>query len=196
MPAAAQFGDLGVAGDAAVGGDDEREPLVDGAQDERPRQAVPGGAVADFDLHGVRRQERTQRAVEDGGAGQAVDVEVAVDEDALALLDGLREARGRAVDVGKIGRRVESFGARVDQRVPRRSAALREQDGDGARTAERGSNRLNEVRVRRERQAATPSCRGAGIASRPSPEFRPCRTCAPTSRGTACRCTTTSTCRR
>jgi len=96
-----EFSDLFSIRDAAIDGDYQVELLLDRAQHERLGQAVTVRAFAHLDLDRVSGQERTQCAVEDGGAGQSVRVEVPVDEDALLALECLLQPIDGTVHVGQ-----------------------------------------------------------------------------------------------
>ena len=136
--------DLGVVGDAAVGGDYQAESLLDGAEDERARDAVTVRPVPDVHLQRVLREERAKTAIEDGRPGQPIDVEVAVDEDPLPGLDRLHDAADGALHVGEQKRGMEASDVGIDQGLPRGAAALGEENGEWTGTAERRTDRINE----------------------------------------------------
>ena len=125
--------DLRERGGAAIDGDKQPGPVLLHAT----LDAVLAEAVAL--LHPEReerfhlRAEAAQDAPEQGAGGDAVDVVVAEDDDALLRGDGLENAVGGAAQVGEQERIAERLQARLEEGADllgRAVAALPEQRGD------------------------------------------------------------------
>lgn len=114
--APAGLGDLRVARGAAVHGDDEAAASSFGRVDGPQRQAVALLEAARNVRHGVHA-ESPERERQDRQAGEPVGVEVAEDEDALALRPRPRDAPAKHAGIWQEAGIVEDVLRRGDERV-------------------------------------------------------------------------------
>ena len=159
------------AADAAVDRDDQRHALGVQPIDRRRLQAVAVAQPLGDEVDDVAA-EHLERAPQDHGRRDAVDVVVAVDGDALLARERLLEALDRAVHVGEPERIVELIERRVQE--PRRVARDR-------RSPRRHSSRATvgmQFERRRRGAAACPSSHGRCCQRR---DFMRCES--PASRG-------------
>jgi hypothetical protein len=135
-----QLGDLIFVADAAINGDDERELLLDCAQDKRSRHPVSVNTIPNFDLDRVLGEERTNASIEYGSAGEPIRIEIAVDEHTLGPGDGQLNPIERFSHAIEKERRVQVIQTGIDQCIPVPTSSLCKHNGKRIGATERCPN--------------------------------------------------------
>jgi hypothetical protein len=101
-------------GDATISRDQERKSLVFEALDHGLAEAVPSLTIREVNLDPVS-PKRPQRFIKQRGAGDAVNVEIPLDEDLFAVAQGAVNALDGLADAAQLPGRVQICSVGIEE---------------------------------------------------------------------------------